>query len=88
MTQKDNLVFEIKGLLIELLNLHHLNPDELTADTLLHDDLGLDSIDILEIVVCIENRYGIKIENAEKGKEILRSLGSISSFILEHQSPQ
>ena len=82
------MLSEIKGLIIELLNLHHLNPDELTADTLLHDDLGLDSIDILEIVVGIENKYGVRIESSEKGKEIFKSLGSISNFILEHQSPQ
>jgi acyl carrier protein len=86
MTQNANLISEIKTLLIDLLNLRHLNPDDLTADTLLHDDLNLDSIDILELVVGIENKYGIKIENAEKGKEIFKSLGSIAGFVLGHQS--
>ncbi len=85
MTQTDKLLLEIKTLVMELLNLQHLNPDDLTADTLLHDDLDLDSIDILELVVGIENRYGVKIENAEKGKEIFTSLGSLASFVFEHK---
>lgn len=89
MIQNDNLFPEIKALLIELLNLQHLNPATLTADTLLHDDLDLDSIDILELVVGIENKYGIRIENTEKGKEIFRSLGSLVRFVSEqHTSRQ
>lgn len=82
MSQKDVILTELKQLLIELLNLSHLNPAELTADTLLHDNLDLDSIDILELVVGIENKYGLRIENPEKGKEIFKSLGSIADFVV------
>lgn len=86
MAEKAEFISEIKALLIDLLNLQHLDPADLTADTRLHDDLNLDSIDILELVVGIENKYGFRIENSEKGKEIFKSLGSLADFILAQQA--
>lgn len=49
--------------------------------------LGLDSVDILEIVVAVEHEFGVKIKDRHMGQEVFRSLGSIAQFVQAH-SPQ
>ena len=43
----------------------HLGADEsrLTDDTRLHEDLGADSLDVVEIVMSCEERFGVEIPN-------------------------
>ncbi len=43
--------------------------------------LGLDSVDILEIVVAVEHEYGVKIKDRHEGMEVFKSLGTIASFV-------
>ncbi|MEA3348493.1 MAG: phosphopantetheine-binding protein [Pseudomonadota bacterium] len=46
------------------------------------DDLGLDSLDIVDMVVVLEGSLGIKIRDDEGLREI-RTLGDIHRFILQ-----
>lgn len=46
------------------------NPDEITADTTLVDDLGADSLDIFQIVMGIEDIFDIEIPNEDAEKII------------------
>ena len=43
----------------------HLGAEEqrLTDDTRLHEDLGADSLDVVEIVMSCEERFGVEIPN-------------------------
>jgi len=45
----------------------HLGADEarLMDDTRLHEDLGADSLDVVEIVMSCEERFGVEIPNRE-----------------------
>jgi acyl carrier protein len=43
--------------------------------------LGLDSIDILELALAVEEAYGLKIDDEELGKEAFRSIASLAEFI-------
>lgn len=47
----------------------------------LFDDLDLDSLDIVDLVVALQQKFGVQIRNEERIKEI-RSLGDIYDFIL------
>jgi acyl carrier protein len=68
--------------IIEAVNLHHLDRSTITAETTLaHGGLELDSVDILEIVVAVEQKFGIKAADAETGKLHFRTIGSIAGFI-------
>lgn len=49
--------------------------------TLGNGGLGLDSVDILEIVVAVEHEYGVKIKDRHEGMEVFKSLGSIADFV-------
>ncbi|MGE4130722.1 MAG: acyl carrier protein [Bdellovibrionales bacterium] len=63
-------------------NLHHLDPKEFSPDTTLRDGgLNLDSVDILEVIVAIEQKFGVKIADAEMGKKYFRTVGSIAELV-------
>ncbi|MBD3394740.1 MAG: acyl carrier protein [Chitinivibrionales bacterium] len=67
--------------LIRRLNLPY-RPDDLHEDiSLLGAGLGLDSLDALEIVLCVENCFGVKIP--DENTSVLRSINTIVDFVLE-----
>lgn len=76
------LIEELKVKLIEELKLEDLEPDEIDAsEHLFRDGLGLDSIDALELIVLMERDYGIKIDNADKGREVFSTLTTMAEYI-------
>jgi len=78
----DSLIEELKIKLIKELNLEDMEPDEIEADqALFGDGLGLDSIDVLELIVLMERDYGIKITDPNKGREVFASLTSMAEYI-------
>ena len=85
----DELIEKLKVQIIKQLNLEDVEPDEIDADAMLFDadgELGLDSIDALELIVLLDKEYGIKVKNQEEGKQIFHSLKTMAEFILQHQS--
>lgn len=82
----DTLKQELKKHIIEELNLEEITPDEIEDDApLFVEGLGLDSIDALELVVIMENYYGIRITDPEEGREILHSIDTMAAYIQEHR---
>lgn len=72
----------LKEQIIEALNLEGMNPADIDDNApLFGDGLGLDSIDSLELMVLLERNYGIKIEDASKGREVLASIQSMAQYI-------
>ena len=71
----EQLITEIKEEIIKALNLEDITPEDIENDApLFGEGLGLDSIDALELVVLLEKKYGIRLENpAIAAKEIFRS---------------
>lgn len=59
----DNNVFEaLKEVLVDRLR---LEPDQITPQANLFDDLGLDSIDLMTAVMAIEERFTIDVSDDE-----------------------
>ena len=76
----------MKKQIIEELNLEDIQPDDIQDDTpLFVEGLGLDSIDALELVVLLEKYYGVKIKDAETGKEALYSIQTMANFVVANQ---
>ena len=57
---------EIKKVICEQLE---VEPEEVTMDTTF-EDLGADSLDLSQVVIEIEERYGIQLEDAESIKSV------------------
>jgi acyl carrier protein len=59
-----------------------ISPDTITDSATFVDDLGLDSLAILEIVVEVENTFKIRADEEEL--QSIRSIGDGIAFILRH----
>lgn len=72
----------LKQQIIETLNLQGMSPNDIDDNApLFGDGLGLDSIDSLELMVLMERNYGIKIDDAKEGRNILSSIQAMSDYI-------
>ena len=83
----NTLITELKVKLIALLDLSDITPDDFDENArLVGGDLGIDSIDLLEIVVMIERDYRVVINNQEIGEKVFASLTTLAAYIQEHMS--
>lgn len=81
------LISALKVKIIEALNLEEVNPQDIDENApLFGDGLGLDSIDVLELIVILDKDYGIKLTNPAEGKAIFRSVAAMASYIEEHRT--
>ncbi|MBU2912515.1 MULTISPECIES: phosphopantetheine-binding protein [Reichenbachiella] len=84
---KETLKIEIKEKIIQYLNLMDLKPEDIKDDEpLFGPELGLDSIDSIELVVLLEREYGIKINNPSDGRKILVDVNVMADYILANSS--
>jgi acyl carrier protein len=82
-----DLKIKLKEQLIEHLNLEDFSIEDIANDLpLFGDGLGLDSIDALEIIVMLENKFDVKISNPEEGAKIFQSVNTIAEFIEKQDS--
>lgn len=86
-TNREELIVEFKEHLIKYLNLLDLTPDGIKNDEVLFGgDLGLDSIDSVELIVLLDREYGIKIKNPTEGRQILVDVNTIVDYILANRT--
>lgn len=84
----EHLLNELKVKLVEVLKLIDVRPVDIREDDqLVGGDLGIDSIDVLEMVIMIEKDYGIKIDNKELGEKVFSTLRTLAAYIYEN-SPE
>ncbi len=83
-----NLISELKIKIVATLDLIDVNPDDIDEnEQLVGGDLGIDSIDVLEMVMMIEQDYGVKIDNRELGAKVFASLNTMAAYIYS-KSPE
>jgi acyl carrier protein len=75
---------EWKGRVVEILSgiAPEIEPDRLSDQTDLRQDLDLDSMDLLSLVEAIHERLGVSIPDADASS--LRTLGEIVGYLDEH----
>ena len=83
---RNALLVEVKELLVTGLRLE-TQPTEIANDgPIFGEGLGLDSIDALELVVLVEERFGVSIPDEEVGKEAFASVNALVDFILRERA--
>jgi acyl carrier protein len=73
---------EIKQLIVDRLKLEVEPASIADAQPLFGEGLGLDSIDALELVLGVEQAFGVKIEDEEMGAQALSSVDSLADFVV------
>ena len=71
---------QVKAIIIEQLG---VEPEDVKPEASFVDDLGADSLDVVELVMALEEKFDLQIpdEDAEK----IRKVGEAVSYIQEHQ---
>lgn len=79
-------MIEFKKFLIDSLGLEDISPEDIDDEDALFGDegLGLDSVDSIELVIAIQNRYGVKISDSADYNEIFSSVTSLHDYIQKH----
>ncbi len=74
---------ELASLIVESLNLESTTPDRIDPEApLFGGDLGLDSIDALEIALAVSKRYGFQLRSDNPdNRTIFTSLRTLSDHI-------
>ncbi|MCE5210021.1 MAG: phosphopantetheine-binding protein [Deltaproteobacteria bacterium] len=86
MGQIEEIIKELKVKIIETLGLIDVVPEDIKDDDrLVGGDLGIDSIDVLELVMMIEKDYGVKIESKEVGVKVFASVRALATHIFQNQ---
>ncbi len=80
---REQIQEKLKAILKDMLNLDQTILDELTPDTDLIEKLNLSSIDAIQLIIIVERDFGISIDDVDIGKELVQTLETLSSKIME-----
>ncbi len=67
---------KIKELIVDQLDVEE---DKVTMDANIQDDLGADSLDIVDLVMSVEDAFDVKI--ADEDVENIKTVGDIVNYI-------
>ena len=83
----DELIKELKLKVIESLNLD-CAPEDIDdcAPLFGNEGLGLDSIDVLELLILLEKNYGIRLSSPQEGKKVFQSFAVIAEYVAAHRT--
>jgi acyl carrier protein len=83
-TPSAELKREIKQLIVESLKIPDVKPEEIDETASLFEEgnaLQLDSVDALEIVMALQRKYGVHIDDQNVSRFIIRTVDSIAEFV-------
>jgi acyl carrier protein len=72
---------KVREIIVEQLG---VNPEQVTPEAKFVDDLGADSLDTVELVMALEEEFGMEIPDEEAEK--LTSVGEAKDYIQNHIS--
>ena len=83
MADEKSIEEKVKDIIVEQLG---VNPEQVTPQASFIEDLGADSLDIVELVMAFEEEFGVEVpdEDAEK----LQTVGDVINYIKERAKPK
>ena len=73
---KEEIFDKLKELVVDQLGVEE---DEVTMEASMQDDLGADSLDLVDLVMSVEEEFGVKVADEDLENIKKRFLGSIRS---------
>lgn len=88
MAEQTAAQYELATLVVESLNLETVTPEQIDPDApLFGGELGLDSIDALEISLAVSKRYGFQLRSDNPdNRQIFSSLRTLSDYIEQQRA--
>ncbi|MGB8634384.1 MAG: phosphopantetheine-binding protein [Rhodanobacteraceae bacterium] len=88
MSEQSAAEHELAELIVSSLNLEDTNSDDIAPEApLFGGDLGLDSIDALEISLAVAKQYGVQLRSDQADNQrIFASLRSLSEYIQQNRA--
>ena len=78
----ENLIADLKAQIAVQLKLKNIKPEDIGDDEpLFGAGLGLDSLDVLELIVLLKQKYKLRVTNPEDGLKVFRSVRAMAEFI-------
>ncbi len=75
------MVFEkVKNILVEQLD---VDESTVTLDSMIADDLGADSLDVVDLLMSLEDEFSVEIPDEEI--ENIKSVGDLVNYIENHK---
>ncbi len=71
----------LKGIVTEQLG---VDEEEITPEASFVDDLNADSLDLVELIMSLEEEFGLEISDEDAEKMV--TVGDATNYIEEHQS--
>lgn len=83
-----NIEQEIACLIVDTLHLEEVTPEQIAPESpLFGEGLGLDSLDMLELSMEVEQKYGVALRSDDPEHiKIFASLRSLSAYIQLHRA--
>lgn len=79
---------EIKELIIQTLNIKNISADQVPDSVPLFSPeniLNLDSIDGIELIMAIQDKYQVRIADQNAARHVLESIDSIAEFVIREK---
>lgn len=74
--EHEEILAKVKEVIVDQLSVEE---DDVTADASFFDDLGADSLDIVELVMALEDQFGISIPDEDA--ESIKTVGDAVDYI-------
>jgi acyl carrier protein len=80
---------EVKKLIVETLNMQGIVPSEIKDDIPLlsgENIIKIDSIDVLELVIAIQKKFNVRLDDQNLARHIINTVDTISDFVYTQQA--
>ncbi|HUK77477.1 MAG TPA: acyl carrier protein [Thermoleophilia bacterium] len=74
---REEVLEQVKSILVETLS---VDEDKVTPDARFQEDLETDSLDLVELVMTMEDKFGIKISDEEAAG--IKTVGDAVDFVM------
>ena len=81
---RDEIIEAVNNALVNELN---LDPTELSPEKTFFDDLGLDSIDMVDLIIGLQRKFGVSLRENDEVKRV-RTIGDLCDFFEDFQAQQ
>ena len=79
---RDEIIEAVNGALV---NEMELDPADLAPEKTFFEDLGLDSLDMVDLMIGLQRKFGVSLRDNEEIKKV-RTLGDVYDFFEKYQA--